>query len=93
MNIDLGNVSKDTWVRTIALLLAIINKLLAIKGISPLPLDSEMVVDLVADIFLIVTALIAWWKDNAFTVIAQTHNAHMKEAKREYRAKKKRYLK
>lgn len=89
MNIDLNNVSKETWIRTIALLLAIVNKLLVIKGISPIPIDSEQVVSAISDLLLIITALIAWWKDNSFTVIAQNHNRRMLQAKKEWRRKKK----
>ncbi len=77
MNIDLNRVSKETWIRTILLVLAIINKILTWKGYCPLPIDDELVETVVSDLALIITALIAWWKDNAFTVIAQNYNEKM----------------
>lgn len=78
---DLRNVSNATWVRSVALALAIINKLLAIKGVSPLPFESEEVVNLASDIAVFVTAIIAWWKDNAFTDVAIRHNRKMLDEK------------
>lgn len=87
MNIDLNRVSKETWIRTIALVLAIINKALAWYGKSPLPFDSDEIVQLVSDCILFVTAIIAWWKDNAFTVIAQKHNENMKAEKKKAKTK------
>ena len=77
MNIDLNRVSKETWIRTILLVLAIINKILTWKGYCPLPIDDELVETVVSDLALIITALVAWWKDNAFTVIAQNYNEKM----------------
>ena len=85
MNIDLKNVSKETWVRTILLVLAIVNKILAWKGFSPIPIDDDMVLNIVSDLALIITALVAWWKDNAFTVIAQYHNEQMLKDKKQAR--------
>ena len=87
MNIDLNNVSKETWIRTILLVLAIVNKILAWKGYSPIPIDDDMVVSIVSDLALIITALIAWWKDNAFTVIAQRYNEQMLAEKKKAKEK------
>lgn len=87
MNIDLNRVSKETWIRTILLVLAIVNKILVWKGYCPLPIDDELIETVVSDLALIITALIAWWKDNAFTVIAQNYNEQMLAEKKKAKQK------
>ena len=60
-------VSKGTIIRTACLLLAIINNMLAIYGKSPLPIDDEMLTNVISFCFTTVTSIVAWWKNNSFT--------------------------
>lgn len=59
--------SKATIIRTIILVLAIVNNALAIAGKSPLPIDDEMVTEVVSFVFTTGAAIVAWWKNNSFT--------------------------
>lgn len=58
---------KETLIRTIVLLYALANQILTITGHSILPIGEETVTELVSVGFTVVTALIAWWKNNSFT--------------------------
>lgn len=60
-------ISKGTIIRTACLLLAIINNLLAIYGKSPLPIDDEMLTEVISFCFTTVASVAAWWKNNSFT--------------------------
>lgn len=70
-------ITKGTIARTIVLLFAVINQILTATGHSILPIESETVAELVSTIITIVTALIAWWKNNSFTKAAQTGDVVM----------------
>ena len=61
------NVSKATIIRTICLVLAIVNTILEIRGHSILPIDNELVTEAISVIFLICSAVASWWKNNSFT--------------------------
>ena len=59
--------SKAKIIRTIILVLAIVNNALAIAGKSPLPIDDEMVTEVVSFVFTTGAAIVTWWKNNSFT--------------------------
>jgi SPP1 family holin len=61
------NISKGTIIRTACLVLAIINNGLALFGKSPLPIDDEILTQVVSFLFTTGAALAAWWKNNSFT--------------------------
>ncbi|WP_106498569.1 phage holin [Lentibacillus sp. Marseille-P4043] len=58
---------KGTIVRTVALVLALVNQVLVLFKKSPLPLDSEIVEQAVALLFTIITSIVAWFKNNYVT--------------------------
>ncbi|SEQ64545.1 holin, SPP1 family [Virgibacillus subterraneus] len=60
-------VDKGTVVRTAALLLALVNQCLVMFGKSPLPIDSEMLEQVMSFSFLAVTSISAWFKNNYVT--------------------------
>lgn len=60
-------ISKGTIIRTACLVLAIINNVLAIAGKSPLPIESEVLTEVISFTFTTVASLVAWWKNNSFT--------------------------
>lgn len=59
--------SKGTIIRTVCLILALVNNVLAIAGKSPLPIDNAVVTEVVSFIFTAAASLTAWWKNNSFT--------------------------
>ena len=79
-------VSKGTIARTTILVLSMINSGLAIFGKSPLPISDETVTQVVSFGFSTAAALVAWWKNNSFTIPALKADAMIKEA-REHKKK------
>lgn len=60
----------DTIIRTVCLVLALINQALTLAGHSLLPITDEQVSEGLTLLFTIVTSLWAWWKNNSFTKAA-----------------------
>lgn len=60
-------VSKATIIRTICLVIAIVNIILEMRGYSIIPIDNELVTEAVSVVFLIGSAVASWWKNNSFT--------------------------
>lgn len=77
-----NKISKGTIIRTACLLLAIINAILAMFGKSPLPIDDALIENIVSDVFLIVSSLPAWWKNNSFTKAARKADAVLSDFKK-----------
>ena len=75
------NISAGTIARTICLMLALANQILAILGKGEIPFVEEDIYQVVSAIFMIVTALVAWWKNNSFTKAALIGDAIMKAEK------------
>lgn len=63
----MGNVSTGTIIRTVCLILALVNNCLVMAGHSPLPIEDEQLSNLLSQFFTIATALWAWWKNNSYT--------------------------
>lgn len=60
----------DTIVRTVLLVVALVNQALTLCGKSPLPFADEEIADFVAFVITGAAALWAWWKNNSFTKAA-----------------------
>lgn len=60
-------ISKGTIIRTVLLVLAIINNVLALFNKAPLPITDEQIELIVSTVFTVVMAVINWWKNNSFT--------------------------
>lgn len=80
------NVSKGTVIRTVLLLIALVNQVLTACGISPLPLEDETLTALISSLFTVGTALAAWWKNNSFTKAAIRADEVKKQLKAESRS-------
>ncbi|WP_059140711.1 phage holin [Paenilisteria newyorkensis] len=78
---NMKNVTLATWVRTALLAVALLNQLLSILGINPLPFSDAMVEQFVTFMFTAVTAVIAFWKNQSFTKAAQSADEQMKMVK------------
>ena len=70
-------VETSTIVRTIVLIIALINQILSVTGHSPLPITDDQVNELVTLAITVCVSIWAWWKNNSFTDKAQ-------EADKEY---------
>lgn len=77
------NVSLGTIVRTIVLIITLINTVLTGIGKNPLPFSDEQVYTIVSNAATVVASLWAWWKNNSFTKNAIAADEYMKELKNE----------
>lgn len=82
------NIEAGTIVRTLILLVALINQVLSASGHAVLPIEDADIEMLVTTAFTIVTAVVAWWKNNSFTKAARIGDAHMRKAREEAREDK-----
>ncbi|GGH83496.1 SPP1 family holin [Pullulanibacillus pueri] len=64
------NISKSTIIRTVVLVVMIINQVLAVFHKSPLPFSDEEVENGISTVLTIASAVWAWWKNNSFTKAA-----------------------
>lgn len=65
-----NGVSAGTIARTVCLILALVNQVLVMFDMVPIDLAEDTVYEGVSIIFTVVTALVAWWKNNSFTTKA-----------------------
>ena len=75
-------ISAGTIARTAALILALTNQILNALGYQVIDIADEDINTLITTGITIVTALIAWWKNNSFTKAARVGDAVMKAEKR-----------
>ena len=64
------NIKMDTIIRTVVLLLALVNNTLTMTGHSVLPVTDEQLSELLSLAITIAASLWAWWKNNSFTPAA-----------------------
>lgn len=74
-------ISAGTIARTICLCLALVNQVLTATGHSVINISAESVNTLISTGFTIVTAIVAWWKNNSFTQSALKADEVMRELK------------
>lgn len=78
-------ISVGTIIRTVCLILALVNLTLETFGKSVIPISDEQVSELITLIFTIVTSITAFWKNNSFTqeaIIADGLMHDMKSTKK-----------
>ena len=63
----MNTVKKDTIIRTIVLIVALINQALTLSGKNPLPFENDEIVNVLSYAFTAAASLWAWWKNNSFT--------------------------
>jgi len=73
--------SEGTIARTIVLAIALINQVLTALGYNIIDISDETINTLISTIFTVVAAVIAFWKNNSFTVEAIKADEYMKELK------------
>ncbi len=79
------NISAGTIGRTICLILALFNQLLIIFGKGTIDFVDEDIYQIVSTAFTVVTAIVAWWKNNSFTKAARIGDAVMRDEKADSR--------
>ncbi|MBL1227954.1 phage holin [Enterococcus sp. BWB1-3] len=76
-------VTKDTIARTVVLVLALFNQILAITGKGALDIIEDDVYQIVSLLFTIGSTTAAWWKNNSFTKPAIEADGLLKELKKD----------
>lgn len=76
-------VSKETMIRTVLLAAAIINMALNAFGKNTLPFTDDEISEAVSVCFMVVTSVIAWWKNNSFTQKAIKADEYLEELREE----------
>ncbi|WP_329380195.1 phage holin [Anaerofustis butyriciformans] len=66
-NIDLKNVSSGTIARTLFLFVSLVNSALGMFGFTSLDIDENTIYTVVTGVTTIVSAVLAFWKNNSFT--------------------------
>lgn len=72
-------ISAGTIARTICLCLALVNQILTATGHSVINVSNDDINTLISTGFTVVSAVIAWWKNNSFTQSALKADEVMKE--------------
>lgn len=75
-------IKTETIIRTVVVLVALINQILAICGKDTLPLYESDIVQIVTLVATIASSLWAWWKNNSFThnaIKADDYKQHLDE--------------
>lgn len=76
-----NKISVGTIIRTVCLLLALVNLTLETFGKSVIPISDEQISELITLIFTIITSVTAFWKNNSFTQEAIIADGLMKDMK------------
>ena len=74
-------ITSGTIARTAILILALVNQVLTATGHSVINISDDNINTLISTGFTIVSAIIAWWKNNSFTQAAIMADEVMKEDK------------
>lgn len=74
-------VSVSTIARTVVLAVALANQILTASGMNPIPFAEETVYEFLTAAFTLITAAVAWWKNNSFTAEAIKADEYMKAMK------------
>lgn len=73
---------KETWIRTIVLMIALINQVLTVLGKNPLPFSEEEIYQFLSLAATVICGLWAWWKNNSFTAAAVVADDYLEKLKK-----------
>ncbi len=74
-------ITKGTLIRTVVLLLALLNQILSICGVSPIPIDDDTATNVISTLWTAIASIVAWWKNNSFTQDAISADTYLTELK------------
>ncbi len=74
--------SKETIIRTIVLVITLVNQVLTVLGKNPLPFSDEAVYEGISAVCTAGASLWAWWKNNSFTPAAVIADQYMNDMKK-----------
>ena len=74
-------ITTGTIVRTVLLVLALVNQVLCVMGISPIPIDDEVLTQAITTGATVIIAIITCWKNQSFTKEAIADDVQMNRMK------------
>lgn len=74
-------VKTDTIIRTIVLVVALINQTLIMSGKNPLPWGDDQVYSAASAVLTVAASIWAWWKNNSFTHNAKEADTYLESLK------------
>lgn len=77
------SIDKATLARTIILFLSLLNIILQKFGINAIPIEDDLVNEVVSVGLLVVSVISSWWKNNSFTKEAKLADEYLKSLKEE----------
>lgn len=77
----MNNISADTIARTVILVVALLNQVLAILGKGTINIAENDLYQVISLLFTIGSTVVAWWKNNSFTPAAIEADGRLKELK------------
>lgn len=77
-----NNISAGTIARTIVLLLALANQVLAMSGKQVLNIADDDIYQVVSIVFTISASVWSWWKNNSFSVNAINADKYLNKLKK-----------
>ena len=79
---DNVSIKTETIIRTVCLIIALVNQLLIGLGKQPIPIEDKEIYTLVSTLVTIVLAIRCWWKNNSFTVPAIKADLYLEELRK-----------
>lgn len=76
-------VKTDTIIRTVILVVALINQVLTSTGRSIIPISDDQIAEIISLGFTIGASVWAWWKNNSFTKNAMIADEYLNDLKME----------
>lgn len=76
-------ISKETIIRTVLLIAALVNMALNAFGKNTLPFTDDEISEIISVIFMAVTSIAAWWKNNSFTERARIADIYLEGLREE----------
>lgn len=76
-------IKPETIVRTICLIIALANQILAIYGKERIPVTDDEIYQLVSIIATIIVSVWTWWKNNSFTQPALKADIYMERLRKQ----------
>lgn len=74
-------INKETIIRTVILVIALVNQILTAAGKNPLPFSEDELYTGLTLLFTVAATIWAWWKNNSFTKNAIAADRYKDELK------------
>lgn len=79
--VDWKSITPATYARYILMIIGILNSLLTMLGLNPIPFSEDNVYQTVSDIYTLVMLVVNTWYNNSVTPAAIAADAYMKKVK------------